>query len=75
MLVTLKNDFHNTEVTVRVLRRSTHLTKYQMRRVNNALCGMADCCCGGIRGPQDVEYTSATLVDKDGYAFESYVID
>lgn len=51
--VTLKNDYHNTEVTI-IVRDGDELSKAQMRRVESTLCGMADCHCGIIRGQQDV---------------------
>ena len=50
---TLKNDFHNTEVTVLVA-AGEPLSIHQERRVNAALCGISDCSCGAIRGPQEV---------------------
>jgi hypothetical protein len=43
--LTLRNDFHNTETTV----RSIHLSARTVRRVENTLCGIWDCKCGGIR--------------------------
>jgi hypothetical protein len=52
--ITLRNDFHNTEVNV-VLKGDT-LTRNQMYRVKKALCGRDNCACGPIRGPQGFEY-------------------
>ena len=55
---TLKNDFHNTEVTVHARRHPDSqddvytLSKRQTARVIKELCGINDCCCGDIRGPQ-----------------------
>lgn len=43
--LTLKNEFHNTETTV----RSIHLSARTVRRVENTLCGISGCQCGGIR--------------------------
>ena len=59
--ITLKNDFHNTEVSVRTDflshgdgRYSIVLTKSQGTRVRRKLCGLGDSCtCGGVRGPQE----------------------
>lgn len=52
MLVTLINDFHNTSATIRVDSFPHQLTDAQHRRVMRLLCGMSDCRCGTIRGPQ-----------------------
>lgn len=55
-LITLRNDFHNTEVRVRVKGESPwKLSIGQTRRIDQELCGMTECQCGGIRGPQTVE--------------------
>ena len=48
-MITLKNDFHNSEVHVRDLGKPT---RNQYRRVRRELCGMSDCKCGVVRGPQ-----------------------
>ena len=52
---TLRNDFHDTRVNVRVL-EDGRLSKTQVRRIRRELCGIHDCRCGAVRGPQDVEY-------------------
>jgi hypothetical protein len=49
--VTLTNDFHGTSVTV-VVPADGLLSARQTRKVRQTLCGMNDCTCGGIRGPQ-----------------------
>lgn len=56
MNVTLRNEFHNTEATVRVPYLPAQLTKEQQARVEKKLCGAAECTCGIARGPQ---YTNA----------------
>jgi hypothetical protein len=53
MLITLTNDFHNTEVRIRVDRLPAALSERQTKRVIGALCGIPDCRCGIIRGPQE----------------------
>lgn len=53
MLITLTNDFHNTEVRMRVDRLPAALSERQTRRVISTLCGVSDCSCGVIRGPQE----------------------
>ena len=57
MLITLRNDFHNTEAVVRVPDWPAVLSKSQEYRLEKKLCGVKGCCCGGIRGKQDVEVT------------------
>ena len=67
--VTLKNNFHNTECKVKMKKDQNILTRSQMRRVNQVLCGKSDCNCGAVRGPQDFdfEYTldRETSFDRD----------
>lgn len=55
MIVTLRNDFHNTEVDIRVPHLPYTLSKGQMARIWRVLCGQNDCTCGGVRGKQDVD--------------------
>jgi len=52
--ITLTNDFHGTEVTLRP--RDGRLNKRQVRQAKRALCGRAGCTCSndaGQRGPQE----------------------
>lgn len=52
-MITLKNDFHNTVVTLRP--GHGRLSPSQVARSRRALCGIAGCTCGGWcgeRGPQ-----------------------
>ena len=54
--VTIRNDFHNTECTIRIKWGESFLTDSQVRRVRRTLCGIDDCLCGGVlseRGPQE----------------------
>jgi len=53
MMITLKNNFHGTSVNLRP--RNGRLSPAQMRRARRELCGLSDCQCGGIRGPQEFE--------------------
>lgn len=78
---TLKNDFHNTEARVRCEGRALiygagypggiiqaceiRLTKRQLQRVWRTLCGIADCPCGGIRGPQRTDDGKQLIVDAE----------
>mgnify|MGYP003641208767 CR=1 FL=1 len=52
-LITLTNDFHGTSTRT----HSGRVSEPTARRIRNALCGSADCCCAtsslGTRGEQD----------------------
>lgn len=48
--VIISNDFHNTEVTLQVVEGQL-LSASQLRKIDT-LCGMDECACGDIRGPQ-----------------------
>lgn len=48
MLVTLKNDFHNTETTIRVI--DGRVSHRAGRNAWKNLCGVDGCICGGILG-------------------------
>ena len=68
--VTLYNDFHDTSAVVRpVLQGGRYYVSHRtMSRVRAALCGTADCTCGGgplgERGPQSVEITECAFGDQ-----------
>ncbi len=49
---TLRNNFHGTEATVFAL--DGIISGRAMRRAENKLCGISDCTCGKLRGPQEV---------------------
>ena len=68
-MITLRNDFHNTEVRLRASVGDS-LTKSQVTRSRRILCGIKGCKCGGYlaeRGPQEIPFTD--LIDL---AVESY---
>lgn len=48
--IILKNEFHGTEVKMKVPAASGYFTKDQIRRAKRTLCGIKDCKCGGIMG-------------------------
>jgi hypothetical protein len=50
--ITLSNDFHNTEVRIRVASLPATLSPSQGARVRRQLCGQRDCTCGDVRGRQ-----------------------
>lgn len=54
-MIKIRNDYHNTEVTLRA-NIGDELTASQIKRARKALCGISGCMCGGPigdRGPQD----------------------
>lgn len=61
MKITLRNNFHNTEVKLRINKvycggAVGKLSAHQIKRARNILCGIQGCTCGdelGCRGPQD----------------------
>ena len=68
MKVTLKNDFHNTEVSVegkpwltQLNERMVTIPVKTLRRAGMTLCGIKECTCGGFRGKaydeNSVDYT------------------
>ena len=53
MRMDIRNDFHNTEVTLvakSVYKGVWHLTRSQVNRARRVLCGVAGCTCGGVLG-------------------------
>jgi hypothetical protein len=54
--LTLRNDFHLTEVTLNInleeikVGETFKLSPSQLKRSFRELCGMKDCCCGGVAG-------------------------
>jgi hypothetical protein len=49
MKITLTNDFHGTSINL-ILGPHDRLSLRQVRRAREALCGTADCQCGGPAG-------------------------
>ena len=57
MRVTVFSTFHNSSVRLNIKEnqvvtlwglKTIKLTDYQARRADKALCGVADCSCGGV---------------------------
>jgi hypothetical protein len=64
MKITLKNDFHNTQVTLDM--KSSVPTGYQVKKSQKTLCPVAGCICGdvmGMRGPQDIKIVGQEYLD------------
>ena len=58
MKITIRNNFHNTEVVVNVGPSNT-ITGATASRIQKKLCGVSGCKCGGVlgeRGPQEFTY-------------------
>lgn len=56
-MITLKNDFHNSSISIRA-ELGQWLSKSQIARARKALCGITGCTCGGNlgeRGKQSVQ--------------------
>jgi hypothetical protein len=80
MLITLRNDFHNSMTRLRV-RGLTYgpegeLTTGQMKRARRALCGVKGCGCGGIRGHQTAPDGRRMLLDwtVDRYGNDTVIV-
>ena len=74
MEITLYNDFHDIEVTLRV-KDGQCLSRSQYRKVQRELCGHDDCTCGTVRGPQDVVVDSTQERDPvTGFWYHTYRI-
>lgn len=67
MLITLRNDFHNSSVTIRANALPHVITPSQEKRVLRALCGVTGCTCGGVRGPQRGPEGQKIVVQRDWY--------
>lgn len=70
-MLTLTNDFHHTEVRLRVT--GNQLSPNQVRRARRILCGISDCSCGGVAGERGPQFRGAERVymqaAADGSAF------
>ncbi len=64
-IITLTNDFHGSAVRVRVDHTGL-LTPRQYKRADKVLCGISDCCCGGIHRDCSVEPATGRP-ERDGY--------
>lgn len=69
MIITLKNDFHDTEIKIRI-KDGGILSQNQMARIRKTLCGMNDCACGTIRGHQGVELNELTDPNTGKYTYQ-----
>lgn len=54
MLITLTNEFHNTETRIQV--KNGKVSNRAGRRAWSILCGMKGCICGGQLGERGAQY-------------------
>lgn len=67
MTVTLRNDFHNSEVRVRAKGQYPYtLTAAQAAKVRRVLCGQRGCACGVVRGRATDVHGVEVAVHADG---------
>ena len=65
-MITLTNDFHNTEYNLRA-NLGDELSPSQIRRSRKALCGVSGCTCGGPLGERgDTHYGEEIGYAPDG---------
>lgn len=67
MIITLRNDFHNTSVNIRANALPHVIPPSQERRIRRALCGVKGCACGKVRGPQHGPDGQRIVVQRDWY--------
>lgn len=61
----LFNDFHNTSCKVRPDSQG-FISEKALKRADKKLCGIDDCCCGGIwRNQNFSRYNDGTYLIKD----------
>ena len=65
-MITLKNNFHNTETKIRA-NVGDILTEIQVKRIERRLCPYSECGCTPVRGKQ--EYN----LDPIGFEFDRSV--
>lgn len=67
--VEIRNYFHGTRASARPdARNQSHLwlSGRQVKRIRRELCGMADCCCGGLIGERAGNNNEPAIVTHDG---------
>jgi hypothetical protein len=57
MTITLKNDFHNTQIGLKS-RHGHRLSPSQVAKARKVLCGIDGCTCGGHCGERGPQWTS-----------------
>lgn len=72
MKLTIKNAFHNTQVTINT-EIFRDLTSNQITRARKKLCGMSDCICNPFDCSDDSDYQICEN-DDNGYFVAPYSI-
>ncbi len=70
MDIHLNNDYHHTQVRVRIESLPATLAPATTRYVKWALCGIKDCDCGSICGEQEVAVRWALRVGREVLVLE-----
>lgn len=75
MKITLKNDFHNSEINLNCEVKShihnvatAYLSANQTKRAKSKLCGISGCTCSGVdgsRGRQNLENGKRLEINND----------
>jgi len=60
--ITLRNNFHNTEAKAIAL--DGVISDRAMKRVERKLCGVPNCPCGAVCGPQEVKLVSTGIAEE-----------
>jgi hypothetical protein len=63
-MITLKNDFHGTKVNLKP--HNGLLTKHQIKRAWQTLCGIHGCTCGNDLGMRGSNQTVFVKQDRQG---------
>lgn len=73
MKITLRNDFHNTSVTL--VSKNGKLSESQMKKAKRELCCSGCTCSGefGYRGPQDIDGIEPIYDTRLGRCVGGYV--
>lgn len=67
-MITITNDFHNSSVTLRV-NLGQWLSKSQIQRARNTLCGISGCTCGGNLSERGRQAVEIDVADSDRIRF------
>ena len=76
MMITLHNDYHNTQAVVRIEAGDT-LSRRRVRSIRDRLCGSLDCACGdtlGTRGHQPDLVAARLILEACGYQGQHCVV-
>lgn len=66
MMITLTNDFHDTETKIQI-RRGNYLSPRRCRDIRNRLCGISGCACGDDLGRCGPQTENAQFIQPSGW--------